>query len=146
MGWRLRELKKRKNAMIVFISQFCMTERPIFARERELCKYYMDISSLQSTLPSPVQFKIGPDVFRLMSNVKWTWPVFGWKTLNSVQPMCGLVAFSQTKGFAEWLSQRNPQMLHKGQLFALCQHLLSESLCTRKTFAFNALRSSVNCG
>lgn len=30
-------------------------------RSRELYKYYTEISSLQSTLPSPVQFKIGPD-------------------------------------------------------------------------------------
>lgn len=84
--------------------------------KRELCKYYIEISSLQSTLLSPVQFKIGPDVFILMSNVKRTWSFFGWKNLNSYTAFVWASAFSQMKSFAEWLSRRNPQMLLKVHL------------------------------
>lgn len=95
--------------------------------DRELYKYYTEISSLQSTLPSLVHFKIGPDVYTLMSDVKRTWSFFGWKTLNSYAAFVWAhTAFSQTKGFAEWLRKKNPQMLHKGHLFAQYQHLLSE--------------------
>lgn len=107
-----------------------MTGRPIFARE--LYKYYTEISSLQSTLPSPVQFKIGPDVFMLKSNVKWTWSVFRIKDFELLQLLCGLATFIQTKGFAEWLNQKNSQMFHAGHLFAPYNTYFLHFLCTLK--------------
>lgn len=70
-----------RGKMLCFIFPFCMTGRPFFSGELE--KHYTEISSLQSTLSSPVHSKIGPDVFLLLSNVKRTWSFLGWRTLNS---------------------------------------------------------------
>lgn len=72
--------------------------------ERELCKYYVEISSLQSTLPSPVQFKIGPDVFIFMSVVKQTWSFSGWKTLNSLAAFVWVHSLQSNEGFC-WLTE-----------------------------------------
>lgn len=73
--------------------------------KRELYKYYTEISSLQSTLPSPVQFKIGPDVFMLMSNVKWTRSFFGWKTLNSYAAFVWAHSLQSNGGFC-WVTEQ----------------------------------------
>lgn len=72
--------------------------------ERELYKYYTEISSSQSTLPSPVPSKIGPDVFMLMSNVKRTWSFFGWKTLNSYAAFVWARSLQSNKGFC-WVTE-----------------------------------------
>lgn len=74
------------------------------SQERELYKYCTEISSLQSTLPPPVQFKIGTDVFMLMFNVKRTWLFFGWKTLNSHVAFVWASSLQSNQGFC-WVTE-----------------------------------------
>lgn len=83
MGWGLRVLKWRENAMLVFIFLFRMTERHIFARERICVNTAQRYRHYTQHPLLPLQSKTGPDVFVLMSDAKWTWSLFGWKILNS---------------------------------------------------------------
>lgn len=93
--------------------------------ERELYKYYAEISSLQSTLPSPAQSKIGPDVFMLMSNVKRTWTFFGWKTLNSYAAFVWAPSLHSNEGFC-WVTEPEES-----------RNVTQRSpFCTKSTFAF----------
>lgn len=96
---------KGKMLMIVFIFPFFAWLNVRSSLERELHKYYTEISSLQSTLPSPAQFKIGTDVFILMSDVKWTWSFFGWKTLNSYAAFVWARSLQSNEGFC-WVTEK----------------------------------------
>lgn len=58
------------------------------ALEREMYKYYMEISSLQSTLPSPVQSKIGPDVFILHVKCEANLIIFWLKDFELICSLC----------------------------------------------------------
>lgn len=62
------------------------------ALERELYKYYIEISSLQSTPPSPVHSKIGPDVFILHVKFEVNLIIF-W--LKDFELLCSLCVGSQ---------------------------------------------------
>lgn len=110
---------KGKNADDCFYIPVCAWLNVRSSLEKELYKYYTEISSLQSTLPSPVQFKIGPDVFMFMSNVKRTWSFLGWKTLNSYAAFVWAHSLQSKEGFC-WVRKKNSQMLHKGHTFCQC--------------------------
>lgn len=110
---------KKNEFLFYFNHRFALIQSRL---ERKLYEYNVQISSLQSTLLSPCSFRAGPDVF--VSDVKRTRSFRGWTVWRSC------ASFSQTKGFAEWLNQKNdPPVLQKGHILIRFNTLLP-SLCT----------------